>query len=119
MKKYLLIEDDKNYQIIFQDFLEDYNPDCKIDFIDNSHDAIDLLEKQNYDLIILDGMLSKGTKGEEVLNYIKEYNKELLSVVIFSSDETKINEDMSRMFGVKIIDKNMLTWNREFLNYME
>ena len=57
MKKILVVEDEKDIQNIIKAFLE--NAEYKVETADDGLDAINFIQKNNYDLILLDIMLPK------------------------------------------------------------
>ena len=57
MKKILVIEDEKDIQNIIKAFLE--NADYKVETADDGLEGINLIQKNSYDLVLLDIMMPK------------------------------------------------------------
>ncbi len=68
--------------------------------INNGNDALDLIEKHNYDIVFLDENMP-GLSGLETLNRIKEMKQNVPVVMITKSEEEHIMEDA---IGSKIAD---------------
>ena len=71
-----------------------------VDTATNADDALDMLEKQNYDLLFLDEMMP-GLGGLDALGYFKKLAPEMPIVMITKSEEEDI---MDRAVGAKIAD---------------
>ncbi|MFH1287899.1 MAG: response regulator, partial [bacterium] len=68
-KRILIVEDDRNISKLIKYNLEKAGFDCSVSF--TGEDALDVLEKELFSLIILDIMLPK-MNGFEVCKYIKQ-----------------------------------------------
>lgn len=92
--KILILEDDKHSSKMFNKFLSAENYQVKI--IDDTALAIECLQKENYDLILLDLILEKGN-GFEVLNFVrsKEELKDIPVIIITGQKEEDL---LSRSF---------------------
>ncbi|HET6245775.1 MAG: bifunctional response regulator/alkaline phosphatase family protein [Bacteroidetes bacterium] len=71
-----------------------------VDTVNNGQDALDLIEKKHFDLVLLDENMP-GISGIETLNIIKSKNSGLPVVMITKSEEETIMEDA---IGSKISD---------------
>lgn len=88
MKKFfniLICDDDEIICYLVKELL--IEADLKADIVHDGKDAIEAIKQKNYDLVILDLNL-KTIQGEEVLRFIKEYDKSI--EVIILSGETQI-----------------------------
>lgn len=72
----------------------------QVDTATNADDALDMLEKQTYDLLFLDEMMP-GLGGLDALGHIKKLAPEMPIVMITKSEEEDI---MDRAVGAKIAD---------------
>ena len=108
--KILVVEDNTETQLIIKINLRD---DYDVEITDNSDDAISLIKKNNFDLILLDINLGNGN-GRDVLNMMKEeveYSK--LPVIIITAYDMKEEEkdqlmNLSCDFLEKPLDKKVL-----------
>ena len=81
----LIVEDRKNYQRLYELTFKEAT-DCHIDFATTGGKAISLLEKKDYDLVLLDLNLPD-IQGEQVLRKIREENHDFhLPVIILTAD---------------------------------
>lgn len=89
MKKILVIEDEKDIQNIIKAFLE--NAEYKVETADDGLDAINLIQKNNYDLILLDIMLPK-IDGFTVCEMIrKNSNIPIIILTALTDEESQLN----------------------------
>ncbi|MFC2094076.1 response regulator [Bacteroidota bacterium] len=108
--KILVVEDNTETQLIIKINLRD---EYDVEITDNSDDAISLIKKNNFDLILLDINLGNGN-GRDVLNMMKEeveYSK--LPVIIITAYDMKEEEkdqlmSLSCDFLEKPLDKKVL-----------
>lgn len=84
MKKILVIEDEKDIQNIIKAFLE--NAEYKVETADDGLDAINLIQKNNYDLILLDIMLPK-IDGFTVCEMIRKNSNIPIIILTALTDE--------------------------------
>ena len=107
--KALIVEDDSEYQKKFMEVLKLQN--ISSDLCMGAVTAIDLIEKTNYDLLILDLKLAEYSTGIDVLEYLKKVNKFIPVLII--SGYTKSYEKLlipfysSENFFIGDIDKNL------------
>ena len=78
--KLLVIEDDEDIREVIVLHLE--RAGYSVDWIDNGSDAIDLVQKKNYDLFVVDRMIP-GANGIEVCKYIRSNNSTKLTPILF------------------------------------
>ncbi|MCE0722438.1 MHYT domain-containing protein [Legionella resiliens] len=93
----LHVEDNKDTQAIVGTLLEKH---AIISNANNLHEAKEMLEKDKYNLIILDLLLPDGN-GAEILPLISKYHA---PVVVFS--DTKLNEDYSKFVSQALLKSN-------------
>ena len=84
MKKILVVEDEKDIQNIIKAFLE--NAEYKVETADDGLDAINLIQKNNYDLILLDIMLPK-IDGFTVCEMIRKNSNIPIIILTALTDE--------------------------------
>ena len=84
MKKILVVEDEKDIQNIIRAFLE--NAEYKVETADDGLDAINLIQKNNYDLILLDIMLPK-IDGFTVCEMIRKNSNVPIIILTALTDE--------------------------------
>lgn len=84
MKKILVVEDEKDIQNIIKAFLE--NAEYKVETTDDGLDAINLIQKNNYDLILLDIMLPK-IDGFTVCEMIRKNSNVPIIILTALTDE--------------------------------
>lgn len=83
----LICDDDEIICYLIKELLveEGYNADTVYD----GNEAISSIKQKNYDLLILDLYL-KTTRGEEVLKFVKEYDKSLEVIILSAETELKL-----------------------------
>ena len=84
MKRILVVEDEKDIQNIIKAFLE--NAEYKVETADDGLDAINLIQKNNYDLILLDIMLPK-IDGFTVCEMIRKNSNIPIIILTALTDE--------------------------------
>ena len=84
MKKILVVEDEKDIQNILKAFLE--NAEYKVETADDGLEAINLIQKNNYDLILLDIMLPK-IDGFTVCEMIRKNSNVPIIILTALTDE--------------------------------
>ena len=84
MKKILVVEDEKDIQNIIKAFLE--NAEYKVETADDGLDAINFIQKNNYDLILLDIMLPK-IDGFTVCEIIRKNSNIPIIILTALTDE--------------------------------
>jgi len=99
MNKILIVEDEKPISNLIKINLLDAGYDCECAF--NGEQAIEMIEKNNYDLILLDIMLPK-VDGYELFEYIKP----LEIPVIFLTAKSDVKDTVK---GLKLGAEDYLT----------
>ena len=84
MKKILVVEDEKDIQNIIKAFLE--NAEYKVETADDGLDAINLIQNNNYDLILLDIMLPK-VDGFTICEMIRKNSNVPIIILTALTDE--------------------------------
>ena len=84
MKRILVVEDEKDIQNIIKAFLE--NAEYKVETADDGFEAINLIQKNNYDLILLDIMLPK-IDGFTVCEMIRKNSNIPIIILTALTDE--------------------------------
>ena len=84
MKRILVVEDEKDIQNIIKAFLE--NAEYKVETADDGLDAINLIQNNNYDLILLDIMLPK-IDGFTVCEMIRKNSNIPIIILTALTDE--------------------------------
>ncbi len=103
--KILVVDDEVSVRDLLSDLLK--KEDCKISVCGTGEEALDLLKKDNFDVVLLDIKLP-GISGLEVLKNIRDTDKNLPVIMITGFG---YNEDLickSKEFGCSgYIGKNM------------
>ena len=84
MKRILVVEDEKDIQNIIKAFLE--NAEYKVETADDGLDAINLIQNNNYDLILLDIMLPK-VDGFTICEMIRKNSDVPIIILTALTDE--------------------------------
>ena len=84
MKRILVVEDEKDIQNIIKAFLE--NAEYKVETADDGLDAINLIQNNNYDLILLDIMIPK-IDGFVVCEMIRKNSNVPIIILTALTDE--------------------------------
>ncbi|GBD87467.1 transcriptional regulatory protein YycF [bacterium BMS3Abin03] len=86
-KKILVVEDNSETQLIIKVNLRD---DYDVEIVDNANDALELLKKKHFDLVILDVNLQGEEDGKAVLEKIRgELNLGTLPVIVTTAYDLK------------------------------
>ena len=89
-KRVLLLEDARDYQVLVASAL---SSDCELCVVDSVESAMDAIQKEDYDLYILDVVLPDSS-GLEVCSYIKSQDKLKSSPVILLTGQSTIDEKL-------------------------
>ncbi len=102
--KILVVEDNTETQLIIKVNLRDV---YDVELTDNADDAITLIKKHNYDLVLLDINLGNSDDGRTVLNMIKkeaEYST-LPVIIITAYDLNKEEKDLLMKLSCDFLEK--------------
>lgn len=100
-KKVLVVDDEEFIRDLVYDFLEFRHIEC--DKAENREDALELISKHNYDLILLDRNL-KSFKSENMIKKIKKINNK--TPIIMLTGENKFSESSFKKLGIcEVISK--------------
>jgi CheY-like chemotaxis protein len=104
--KLLLIEDDRWLADSYMHVLEEYDIDSAV----SGQDAMDLIDVNDYDLIIADVMLERGLVID-LLHELQSYDDTAqLPIVLCTTLAQRINLEDVRAYGVvAVLDKTTLT----------
>ena len=124
MKKILVVEDEKDIQNIIKAFLE--NAEYKVETADDGLDAINLIQNNNYDLILLDIMLPK-VDGFTICEMIRKNSNVPIIILTALTDEEsqlkgfdKLADDyITKPFSMPILLKHVEAILRRIDNYKE
>lgn len=100
MSKYNILWADDEIELLKPHILFLENKGYSITTVTNGSDAIDLIEEQNFDIVLLDENMP-GINGIETLSQIKTLKSSLPVVMVTKSEEESIMEDA---IGSKISD---------------
>lgn len=95
-KKILLVEDNKINQLITQKMLEQKNITCVI--IDNGEDAVQHLQNNSYDLVLMDVHLP-GINGTEATAEIRKFNT-TTPIIALTAISLNENKEMLLSYGM-------------------
>ena len=112
MKRILVVEDEKDIQNIIKAFLE--NAEYKVETADDGLDAINLIQNNNYDLILLDIMIPK-IDGFVVCEMIRKNSNVPIIILTALTDEEsqlkgfdKLADDyITKPFSMPIVLKHI------------
>ncbi|EDM45221.1 Signal transduction histidine kinase-like protein [unidentified eubacterium SCB49] len=87
-KKILVVEDNKINQMITRKILEKHHVNCQI--IDNGVDAIKLIEKNSFEVVLMD-IHMPGISGIETTQLVRKFDKKtpILALTAVTADENK------------------------------
>jgi DNA-binding NtrC family response regulator len=102
----LICDDDEIICYLVKELLleEGYNADAVYD----GRDAITAIRQKNYDLLILDLNL-KTIRGEEVLKFVKEYDKSIEVIILSAETELKLAVQCVKQGAFDFIQKQFYT----------
>ena len=86
MNKILIVEDEQAIRELIKITLDSQGCNCQV--AEDGEIAADLIEQENYDLILLDIMLPK-VDGYELLEYIRQTKYEIPVIFITAKSQTK------------------------------
>ena len=92
----LQFEDDSGYIISIKRLLEDYLDDLgfnlQLHVEENGNKLSELIEDNDWDLILMDYNLKSNTKGDELINRIRDH--ELYTEIIFYSEDSTFEDEI-------------------------
>lgn len=97
-KHLLIVEDNKINQMITKKMLENKNISCEI--IDNGEDAIEAVQKNNYDLVLMDVHLP-GINGTIATEKIRKFNQK---IPIIALTAISLNENRENLLSFGMTD---------------
>ena len=106
MKKILLVEDDPFLIDIYTTKLREEN--FKVDVADNGDRALELVEKEKPDLVLLDIVLPN-KDGWEILKEIKAKNKEIKVIILSNLGQKEEVEKGLKLGAEKYLIKSNFT----------
>lgn len=109
-KKYLIVERNPNFIFLFEEWLKNYYKDYEKYSVKNVKDAIDLLEKNYFELIVISCKLECGSNGCVVLDFIKENKKEMWKNVVFSSSNDICNIEVKEIYKIPVLEQVPGAW---------
>jgi signal transduction histidine kinase len=95
-KKVLVVEDNKINQMITKKMIENKEMICEI--VDNGEEAISLVEKNNYDLVLMDVHLP-GINGTTATEQIRKFDKSI-PIIALTAISLNENREMLLSFGM-------------------
>lgn len=95
-KKVLVVEDNKINQMITKKMIENKEMICEI--VDNGEDAISLVKKNNYDLVLMDVHLP-GINGTTATEQIRKFDKSI-PIIALTAISLNENREMLLSFGM-------------------
>ena len=104
MAKILLVEDEKAIRNVLRNILTDENKDFVIDEAENGKEAIEILGKNEYDLVLCDIKMPI-MDGTEVLDYIVANNPETATVMISGHGDIDTAVDAMKKGAYDFISK--------------
>ena len=110
-KKILIIEDNIESQLIYKVYLRTA---YSVEFAETGEDGLELLNKNNYNLLLLDINLPGKLNGEDVLNIIRKESKyESFPVIVITAyalkgDKERFLEQGANNYLAKPVEKQIL-----------
>lgn len=89
MKRILLAEDEEVLRMLVVDTLEEN--DYQVDEASDGIEAVQLVDGNNYDLLVLDFMMP-GLTGLEVIHHVRQKNKEV-KILMLSAKSQQFEQD--------------------------
>lgn len=86
----LFLEDEPTIREVLKEYMSMSN--YVVTEVDNGDEALRLLEKNTYDIVVLDIMVP-GASGLEVLSYIKEHAKDTATIMLTALEDEKTQVD--------------------------
>jgi DNA-binding NarL/FixJ family response regulator len=109
MKQILLVEDSALLRQSIKDMLGDFRNICIEDFATTQQDAISLLDKKQYDVMIVDIELLQGNGFEVVKHTLdKDYPLAPPTTVMLTNHANRYYKELAKNLGIKyFFDKSM------------
>ncbi|MCP4725784.1 MAG: response regulator [bacterium] len=98
----LIVDDDEQVLSIFERILAKEGFD--VDAVDNGSDALKLLEKNEYDLILTD-LVMKGVDGFEIIEAVKEHSPQTVVILITGYGSVEVAIKALRKGAIDILIK--------------
>lgn len=89
VKRILLAEDEEVLRMLVVDTLEE--EEYQVDEASDGNEAVELFEKNRYDLLVLDYMMP-GLTGLEVIHHVRQKNKEV-KILMLSAKSQQFEQD--------------------------
>jgi PAS domain S-box-containing protein len=87
--KICIVEDNPDHQIIFKKKLKEFYKNIDVDTAADVDEAKNLLEKANYDTVLIDYRL-RGSSGIDLVHHIHDIGIDVPMIMITSTDDIKI-----------------------------
>jgi len=102
----LLIEDDEDDYFLTSDYLQQCEePQFQLTWVTNSADAIDALQRRNFDLCLLDYLLG-AENAVDVLDVLKSHQFNLPVVILTGQSDAKVDELVMRAGAADYLQKS-------------
>lgn len=99
-KKILLVDDDKFNRLLAKTILDKF--ECNTTIVTNGSDAISCLDRQNFDIVLLDIHMA-GTTGIDVAEYIRKQKKDRKTKIL-AVTAAVLKDDIQKYFRVGMDD---------------
>lgn len=99
----LLVDDQEINLITIKSKIEKFLVGLKCDIARNGNDAIDIIKKNNYQLVLMDVQMS-GMNGFITAKTIKNYNKNITIIALTSLSKKSFRKEMAKEFDKNYFD---------------
>ncbi len=102
-EKILVVDDEEDQRLIAEDILKSLNYNVKS--VSSGEEAIDILQKEKFDLILLDMIMEYGISGLETFKRIKRLYPNQKAIIVSGFSESKQISEAQRLGIKKFIRK--------------
>ena len=99
----LLVDDQEINLITIKSKIEKFLVGLKCDIARNGNDAIDIIKKNNYQLVLMDVQMS-GMNGFITAKTIKNYNKDIIIIALTSLSRKSFRKEIAKEFDKNYFD---------------
>lgn len=102
--KILFLDDDKTYHVLIQKFLPEdkYN----IDHAYNINEAMNFIQNNQYDILIIDVILKNHKTGLDFLKEIRKKGIETLAIILTSLEYEQVRNELGGTNSFSVVNKN-------------
>jgi len=105
MKKILIVEDERGMQDIYRDMFSDDDRDFSLEIVADGQEGLKALQKNAYDLVILDVIMEPVTGDSFFVHMRSDENIRTIPVLVVSVISPELLERMKRLNHVHFLQK--------------